>query len=186
MENILIHSGKKRRSGRYKWGSGEEPYQHEPGYKRIRKAKNASKIARASTDALSKIVPIFKNKNANQNLSNEQIAQAFTKAGGDPKQINKLLNAMQVNATKPTAELAKEINNIIKESSHEDINLSNFTNQQLREYIDRKNLENQYIALYNAESERNYKQTAREIIETVGAVSGTALGLTVLIKTLKG
>ena len=28
----FTHDGVKRRSGRYKWGSGENPYQHEPGY----------------------------------------------------------------------------------------------------------------------------------------------------------
>lgn len=29
---ILAHYGVKRRSGRYKWGSGEIPYQHEPWF----------------------------------------------------------------------------------------------------------------------------------------------------------
>lgn len=29
----LSHEGVKRRSGRYKWGSGEDPYQHEPGFR---------------------------------------------------------------------------------------------------------------------------------------------------------
>ena len=27
-EDILMHYGVKRRSGRYPWGSGENPYQH--------------------------------------------------------------------------------------------------------------------------------------------------------------
>ena len=29
MNDILIHYGIRRRSGRYPWGSGEDPYQHE-------------------------------------------------------------------------------------------------------------------------------------------------------------
>lgn len=29
----ILHSGTKRHSGRYKWGSGENPYQHEPWFK---------------------------------------------------------------------------------------------------------------------------------------------------------
>lgn len=29
MDNVLIHKGVKRKSGRYPWGSGENPYQHE-------------------------------------------------------------------------------------------------------------------------------------------------------------
>lgn len=31
--NYILHSGTKRHSGRYKWGSGENPYQHEPWFK---------------------------------------------------------------------------------------------------------------------------------------------------------
>ena len=31
-EYILTHSGTKRHSGRYEWGSGEIPYQHEPWF----------------------------------------------------------------------------------------------------------------------------------------------------------
>ena len=27
-EDILMHYGVKRRSGRYPWGSGDDPYQH--------------------------------------------------------------------------------------------------------------------------------------------------------------
>ena len=32
----FMHDGVKRRSGRYKWGSGENPYQHEPGYNKTK------------------------------------------------------------------------------------------------------------------------------------------------------
>ena len=31
-EKVLIHYGMPRRSGRYPWGSGEDPYQHTPGF----------------------------------------------------------------------------------------------------------------------------------------------------------
>lgn len=31
-DEYLAHYGTKRHSGRYPWGSGDEPYQHEPGY----------------------------------------------------------------------------------------------------------------------------------------------------------
>ena len=33
MDDILIHVGQKRRSGRYPWGTGENPFQHESWYK---------------------------------------------------------------------------------------------------------------------------------------------------------
>ena len=32
MNDILIHYGMPRRSGRYPWGSGEDPYQHEKDF----------------------------------------------------------------------------------------------------------------------------------------------------------
>ena len=32
----FMHDGVKRRSGRYKWGSGKNPYQHEPGYNKTK------------------------------------------------------------------------------------------------------------------------------------------------------
>ena len=36
-EEILEHYGIKRRSGRYPWGSGEDPFQHAPDfYNRVR------------------------------------------------------------------------------------------------------------------------------------------------------
>lgn len=31
-EKVLVHYGMPRRSGRYPWGSGEDPYQHTPGF----------------------------------------------------------------------------------------------------------------------------------------------------------
>ena len=30
--NALLHTGVKRQSGRYEWGTGEVPYQHEPWF----------------------------------------------------------------------------------------------------------------------------------------------------------
>lgn len=46
--SIIIHSGVKRKSGRYKWGSGENPYQHEPWFKGwgdLRKTMSEKEIA---------------------------------------------------------------------------------------------------------------------------------------------
>ena len=40
-EDILVHYGVKRRSGRYEWGSGEDPYQHEGDFiSRYRELRN--------------------------------------------------------------------------------------------------------------------------------------------------
>lgn len=40
--NYLMHIGKKRRSGRYKFGSGDRPYQHESNKRRMRKNSSFS------------------------------------------------------------------------------------------------------------------------------------------------
>ena len=37
-DDILIHYGMPRRSGRYPWGSGEDPYQHYPQRRTVRLA----------------------------------------------------------------------------------------------------------------------------------------------------
>lgn len=47
-KNYILHSGVKRKSGRYEWGSGEHPYQHEPwfqGWAELNKTMTVNEIA---------------------------------------------------------------------------------------------------------------------------------------------
>ena len=41
--DILMHYGIKRRSGRYPYGSGENPFQHEGWYNRVRELEKEGK-----------------------------------------------------------------------------------------------------------------------------------------------
>ncbi|MCF0125667.1 MAG: hypothetical protein HUJ68_07935, partial [Clostridia bacterium] len=42
-DNVLIHYGVKYRSGRYPYGSGEDPYQHDPFFSKVQSMKKAGK-----------------------------------------------------------------------------------------------------------------------------------------------
>ena len=45
-EDILCHYGMPRRSGRYPWGSGKDPFQHAPDfYNRVREYEKQGKPA---------------------------------------------------------------------------------------------------------------------------------------------
>ena len=51
-EDELMHEGVKRRSGRYPWGSGEDPYQHEDFYKRYLDLKNSGFTEKEIADSM--------------------------------------------------------------------------------------------------------------------------------------
>lgn len=45
----LYHYGMPRRSGRYPWGSGEDPFQHSPDfYNRVRQYEKEGKLSKRS------------------------------------------------------------------------------------------------------------------------------------------
>ena len=70
------------------------------------------------------------------------------------------------------------------------MNLKKMTNQQLREKIERENLEQQYKRLFNKKEKiskgRRYVEDALEIGGTVLGVGSSALGIALAIKELKG
>ena len=50
--NSLSHIGVKRRSGRWPYGSGEDPYQHEDFYKRYLDLKNSGLTEKEIADSM--------------------------------------------------------------------------------------------------------------------------------------
>lgn len=88
----------------------------------------------------------------------------------------------------------KELKNIESKTrpAKKKLDLSNMTDQQLRERINRANLEKQYNDLFS-EPEKSRSARGREyaanILETAGtvlAVTGSALGIALAIKELRG
>ena len=69
------------------------------------------------------------------------------------------------------------------------IDLSNMTDKQLRDRINRYNLEKQYIDMFAPETESKGRRYAKAVLETAGtvlAVGSSALGIALSIKELKG
>lgn len=114
--------------------------------------------------------------------------------GPDPKRWVKedLNRARRVVDT--SSDLLKQAKNIEQNTrsrhSSNEMNLKNMTNQQLREKIERENLEQQYKRLFNKKEKiskgQRYVEDALEIGGTVLGVGSSALGIALAIKELKG
>ena len=114
--------------------------------------------------------------------------------GPDPKRWVKedLNRARRVVDT--SSDLLKQAKNIEQNTrsrhSSNEMNLKNMTNQQIREKIERENLEQQYKRLFNKKEKiskgRRYVEDALEIGGTVLGVGSSALGIALAIKELKG
>ena len=69
------------------------------------------------------------------------------------------------------------------------MDLSNMTDQQMREQINRAMLERQYNDMFNPQKESRGREYASRTLETAGnvlAVTSSALGIALAIKELKG
>lgn len=101
-------------------------------------------------------------------------------------------NKRVVDETSKMVDLAKDIEkNTRQTSKKEKLDLSKMTDQQLRERINRANLEKQYDDLFNPNSAKVSKGRAAtmSILETAGtvlAVGSSALGIALAIKELRG
>ena len=97
-----------------------------------------------------------------------------------------------------TANLVKSTNSLITSSKSgnkpqkKQLDLSNMTDQELREAINRKNLERQYNDLFAPEEQSKVSKGmdyVSNILMTTGnvlAVAGSAVSLAIAIKTLRG
>ena len=97
-----------------------------------------------------------------------------------------------------TANLVKQTNSLITSSKSgnkpkkQQLDLSNMTDQELREAINRKNLERQYNDLFAPEEQSKVSKGmdyVSNILMTTGnvlAVAGSAVSLAIAIKTLRG
>jgi hypothetical protein len=164
----LYHDGIKRRSGRYPWGSGARPYQSEERSKR----KKA------------------------QDLSDEELQEAVRRKTLEksydklyPKSPGKLEVAKK--SVDSARDLTREAKKLVPEKPQgkERMDLSNMTDQELRNRINRELLEKQYSDLFGDPiKEPKGKAFVREALEiggTILAVGSTALGIALGIKQLK-
>lgn len=84
----------------------------------------------------------------------------------------------------------KKLNDVVlKNRPKTRLDLSNKTDKELRDEINRAFLENQYNDLFAPQAGAKGQEYASQILETVGsalAVGGSALSIALAIKTLKG
>lgn len=88
-----------------------------------------------------------------------------------------------------TNELKKANDSAIKNKPRTKMDLSNMTDQEMREKINRAFLEKQYNDMFNPPQVSKGREYANKILETSGSVlgvTGSALGIALAIKELRG
>lgn len=88
-----------------------------------------------------------------------------------------------------TGDLKRANGRAIKNTSRKDLDLSNMSDKELRDQINRAFLEKQYNDMFNPPQVSKGREYASKILETSGevlAVTGSALAVALSIKALKG
>lgn len=83
----------------------------------------------------------------------------------------------------------KNANNSIRNKSKTKMDLSNMTDKEMRDRINREILERQYNDIFSPQKESKGREYTNRILETAGsvlAITGSALGIALSIKELKG
>lgn len=86
-------------------------------------------------------------------------------------------------------DLKRSVDSSSKNRKVQKMDLSNMTDQEMREQINRAMLERQYDDMFNPQKESKGREYASRTLETAGnvlAVTGSALGISLAIKELKG
>lgn len=175
MQNYLIHKGKGhddappgRGSGRYAFGSGKRPFQ------RMKKQERPKLSEQEMQDVIRRY----------------NIEKQYKKAvdGPDKLDIAKNLLNETSNAFNRSANSLRQDQN---KKTWERMDLSKMSDQELRERINRENLEVQYSKIFNSKSPEVSKgrEWAAKIFDIGGDVismTSSALAIAIAIKALKG
>ena len=87
-----------------------------------------------------------------------------------------------------TNDVKRSVDTSTRNRKVEKMDLSNMTDQQMREQINRAILEQQYNNMFNPKNESRGREYASRTLETAGnvlAVTSSALGIALAIKELK-
>lgn len=171
----LYHFGIKHRSGRYKWGSGERPYQGEGGV-HTGKVRGNGFTARDSTG--------FSRAAAKAKYNAYTYAQPNIKQGKGKADKS----AFEVTADRTSKALDSASSTIrsfhgLKSSAQDAQNAfkaSKMSDEQLRKVVQRRNLEEQYVrAMHDPSTDIGYDR-AMAVLQLVGSgmtVVGGAAGI---------
>lgn len=164
---ILIHDGVKKRSGRYPYGSGDRPFQHD-GRRSAREM---------SDDDLKKAV------------ARKGLERQYNKMYGNNK-LEKTKNLVDATSGAVNRASNKSREKINRRPKRERMNLDGMTDKELRDKINRELLEKQYSDLFGPEVESVTKgeRVASEVLDyasDVLAIGSSALAIALAIKGLK-
>lgn len=187
MNDFLIHEGKPRRSGRYPWGSGDRPFQSlKIGTQKYQNKDGSLTPAGEKRYAKEK----YKNslqKQKNQ-LSDEGVRDVDRWVKDDLEKAHRVV--------KTGSDTVRELQRMERETSpkpkKERMDLTNMTDQELRQRINRELTERQYNDLFGKTSEpkiskgRKYLRETLDIAGGVLAVGASSLSIALAIKELKG
>ena len=88
-----------------------------------------------------------------------------------------------------TQELKRANDNAIKNKPRQQMDLSNMSDKEMREQINRKLLEKQYMDMFAPQTTSKGREYAGKILDGAGsalAITGSALGVALAIKELRG
>ena len=184
--NYLMHVGNKN-SGRYRRGSGDRPWQHEPGH-HMRGQQRNEVLDRLNRRSTTKDLSDDELKKA---ISRNALERQYNKINKGPDRLEKTKNVVDA-----TSSAVNRINNKNREKLNrrpkkERMDLHDKTDKELRDAINRELLEKQYSDLFGPEKETVSKgeRKAMEILDTAGdvlAVTTSAILLAQAIKSFKG
>lgn len=182
----LYHFGIKHRSGRYKYGSGERPYQGEGGIKSHKiSGKTIRNVAAASAAVAGAGATVAA---ARKNGVTPEKAKGFLKTYGDPnikqgkgKADESAFEVTSKSATKGLEGLSKVVassSNLA--SASQDAMLaakaSKMSDEDLRAIVNRKNLERQYVQAMRDPSVTSGYEKTQQVLSVVMAGVGVAGG----------
>lgn len=168
----LSHYGMPRRSGRYKWGSGERPYQGDGPVGGIGVAHIGGKgnphIA-ASAGAL--FQPNIATGKGKANVSAAERALNETNKG--------------IESVKSTARQLHDTSKKNRPSSTQIKEVKNMTDDELRQYVNRKNLERQYYEAVKDPATNDGYNKIQNVLAVVGSVVSIAAGAATIYSSVK-
>lgn len=165
---ILSHTGVKFRSGRYKYGSGDRPHQHDG---------RGGSARDMSDDDLKKAV------------ARKGLERQYNKMYGNNK-LEKTKNLVDATSGAVNRASNKSREKVNRRPKRERMNLDGMTDKELRDKINRELLEKQYSDLFGPEVETVTKgeRVASEVLDyasDVLAIGSSALAIALAIKGLK-
>lgn len=138
----LYHYGVPRKSGRYPYGSGKEPYQDNPKKRRLNKDESAPKAISKRPESI-----WAKHRRLQAEKRNAELREAKRKAAAQAEEKRK-----KEEAAKPPSQKAKEM-----------------SDEELVRAINRLRLEQTYMSMVNPSNQQSQQQQAQQQAQKIKA-----------------